>query len=140
MKIRLTRTGKPDLQFDGTEIAKLESSGKPQDMADTRHSRWFEWGLYFTDSGKVVAHIAYRAGQMLRRELPVDHVVVGIDAADLLAQLTALDWKSWVSGWPRDGRYDDRNETLFRRMQNEWQQMLTRASDAVKPTEVEELT
>lgn len=138
-RYELTRTGKVSVTFDGEPIAEVFSAGKPRNLTDTRHARWWECEIYYTATQKWVAQIRYRVGVLLSRELPIDHVIIAGDADALVAGLNELNWESWVTGWPRDGRFDDRNLQLMDRLKTEWQQLVMRVIDATKPTLAEEV-
>jgi len=101
----LSRTDQPPAKITGTQIGIARSSNAAPVSGEIppggRQAFWIV--LYLLASAKIVAHVMYRAGSQLGREEPVDDVVVGVNAADLMAKLTALDGAEFVTGWPEYG-------------------------------------
>jgi hypothetical protein len=101
----LSHTDNPPAKITGEQIGIARSSNAapiPGELPPGgRQAFWIV--LYRLASAKIVAHVMYRAGAQLGREEPVDDIIVGTDAADLLAKLATLDGADYVSGWPEFG-------------------------------------
>lgn len=82
-EITLDRTGDRPATFRGELISSFKSTNASVADKDTSTKQWFVLDLYRTVTGTHIAHIRYRAGSKLGREVPKDVLYTAKSLTDL---------------------------------------------------------
>jgi len=90
-EITLDRTGDRPATFRGELVTSFKSSNASSVDKESGARQWFVLDLYRTAGGTHVAHIKYRAGSKIGRELPKDLLYTGKTLTDLFDVVKMLD-------------------------------------------------
>lgn len=102
----LNRTGETPATLTGVHLGTVSSSNASTPSKETTAKQWFIIDLYRTAAGTTVAHMQYRAGSKLGREVPVDRVLSSPEADKLITALYGLAITEFITGWPGMGSAD----------------------------------